>query len=107
MSSPRLPSVKLIIQFCSVAAAIAAIVVGGRRLAAAHGPRLADRAPPRLLRVYVDCLPRLAQTVGGRASSHGCLNAAGGPASFNTGSPCQFSSRIVRRRRGVRGGSAC
>jgi VanZ family protein len=45
--------------------------VGSRRLAAPHGPRLADRARPRLLRGHVDCLPRLAQTTRGRASSHG------------------------------------
>ena len=85
---------RVFLKFCSVAVVMAAHrirPVGSRRLAAPHGPRLADRARPRLLRGHVDCLPRLARTTRGRASSHGCLDAAGGPASFDTGSPCQFS----------------
>jgi hypothetical protein len=48
------------------------------------------RVPPigcvRERRVHVDVLPRLAPAVRGRGSPHGRCAAAGGPASFDTGS---------------------
>ena len=109
MSSPRLPSVKLIIKFCSVAAAIAAI------LFATLGPAdwqfrtglgwKTEHVLAYFVVTLIVCLvwPR-PFVVGPALMAASPLVEA--PASFYTGSPCQFSGRIVRRRRGTGGGSA-
>ena len=80
---------------------------GPRQMDTPHGARLADRPLRRLFRDHVDCLPRLAPAARGRGSPHGHRGAAGGPASFDTGSLVLFSGCILRRRWGAGGGSAC